>query len=515
MTSMSSVRIVLALLAMAWSPLSVISQPPDSFPPVPKTVDKDTPFVTLQNGESEVTCLAFAPDGKILATGDTKGLVRLWEFPSGKELLHVEEAHSVRYLAIPADGKSLVVVHDSEKRREITVRVRDLDTCKLISHFAGQEGYVDGITLSPDGKTLATADRDKTVRLWDLKTGKATKELTVEDNPLRICYSSDGKTLFIGFSGRHLIAWELTKDKSETLLEFPIMDQSLARGVTELGTTGGGNMISLSGTDSLMMWARNNEKWLPSFRANPRAFWYGQSWGRSWFSADGYNMATHYQGGNGSITLIEAGTGLSRLEWSLGSERFFDCAFSPDGRYLAVAEGKSVKIWKLTAPDADQIDVSKLSQADFAALCEDLASDDAKKGFRAVCLLATAPKRTLLMIKERLSLAKILEAGAVEKGLPGLIAALDDDHFETREKASVELASYGRLAETSLKQASESKSVEVRRRVKILLAHLEDDPQYVDYLRALRAAEVLSRIDSPEARELLKAIRSTRRNLTN
>jgi WD40 repeat protein len=500
MTSRNSVRILLAVLGLAWSPLTVISQTVDPFPAVPKTDDKDAPFVILQNGESDVTCLAFAPDGKRLATGDDKGIVRLWEFPSGKELLRIEEKQPVRSLAFPTVGKSLVAVHSSPDGKRQVVRVRDLDTCKLNSSFSWPEGSVHATAFSPDGKTLTTADYDKTVRIWDLKTGKATKELTLEENSIRICYSSDGETLFVVTRDQHrLLAWDLQKDKAECL--------SSRDGIWIVGSTRRGELISGDERGSLIVWKRNRDKWATSLQIYDTPFPQG-------LSEDGYNLAS-YSYRSGSVELIELGTGKSRLSWPVKSADYQKFAFSPEGGYVAIAEGKSVKSWKVTVPDTDRIDVSKLTPSEFAGLWDDLESDDGKAAFRAVCLLATAPKRTLPMIKERLNLAVILETGALEKRVPELIAALDDDHFESREKASYELAIYGRLAETALKQASGSKSVEVRRRAKILLGHLDDDPNYTEYVRALRAAEVLSRIDSPEARELLKAVRSTRRSLMN
>jgi WD40 repeat protein len=501
----SSARIVLAL---ALTPFAVNAQPADPFPPVPKTVDKDAPFLTLQNGEAEVTCLAFTPDGKRLATGDDKGIVRLCEFPGGKELLRIEEKQAVRYLAFPTDGKSLVTVHRSADGKRTVVRVRDLDTCKLNSSFSWPEGSVHEITLSPDGKTLATADFDKTVRIWDIKTGKATKELKLEENSIRICYPSGGETLFIVTQHQHcLLAWDLQDDKSERLLNHTKTVPGATDGIWIVGSTRKGKLISSDGSGSLIIWERNHDKWIASLQLYDISAPEG-------LSEDGYNLAS-YSFRSETVELLELGTGKVRLSWGDKSARFREYPFSPDGRYIAIPEGKTVKILKVTAPDTDRIDVSKLTPSEFAALWDDLSSEDGKAAFRAVCLLTNAPKRTLPMIKERLNLAVILETGAVEKRVPELIAALDDDQFESREKASYELAIYGRLAETALKQASESKSVEVRRRAKILLGHLEDDPKYTEYLRALRAAEVLSRIDSPEARALLKPVRSTRRSLMN
>ncbi len=65
-----------------------------------------------------------------------------------------------------------------------------------ITRWQGHEGVVHQVALSPDGKTLASASIDRTVRLWDLKTGKLLR--TLEGHTTRVMgvvFSPDGKRL--------------------------------------------------------------------------------------------------------------------------------------------------------------------------------------------------------------------------------------------------------------------------------------------------------------------------------
>jgi guanine nucleotide-binding protein subunit beta-2-like 1 protein len=48
------------------------------------------------------------------------------------------------------------------------VKVWNLSNCKLRSNLAGHKGYVNGVTISPDGSLCASGGRDGTAMLWDL-----------------------------------------------------------------------------------------------------------------------------------------------------------------------------------------------------------------------------------------------------------------------------------------------------------------------------------------------------------
>ena len=56
---------------------------------------------------------------------------------------------------------------------DATVRIWDLNTETPRYTLKGHTGWVLSIAWSPDGKTLASGSMDKTVRLWDPKTGKS------------------------------------------------------------------------------------------------------------------------------------------------------------------------------------------------------------------------------------------------------------------------------------------------------------------------------------------------------
>jgi hypothetical protein len=136
-------------------------------------------------------------------------------------------------------------------------------------------------------------------------------------------------------------------------------------------------------------------------------------------------------------------------------------------------------------------------------LWSDLGSDDAAKAYRAIWGFVNASKEAVPFLDKHLAPA----APADPKRVAGLIRDLDDDRIAVRKKATVELGSYGELAEAPLRKALDGKpSLEVRRRLEYLLQRIEQQIVGGESLRAVRAVEALEQMGTAEARRLLEKL---------
>jgi WD40 repeat protein len=120
---------------------------------------ENTPPLRHTNG---VLCMAFSPDGRLLASGGRGGVVNVWDAKSWQLLHELRDfSGSVRSVAFHPNDRRLLAWGSSDA----TVKLWDVTT-KQTHTLHGHKNWVEGVAFSPDGAWLASASLDGTVRIW-------------------------------------------------------------------------------------------------------------------------------------------------------------------------------------------------------------------------------------------------------------------------------------------------------------------------------------------------------------
>lgn len=156
----------------------------------------------LQSDEVLFHSYAITPDGKrIVSVGaiheggryPTRGALRIWDARTLKEIRTIRwpGTEFPRHIRLQADGK-IAVTGDSA-----AVRLWDLEgTEELPSHPLGD---VQALAVSPDGTTIAMANRNGNFDIWEWKTKKAPRRIALGNRDVQsLDFSPDGKTLAVG-----------------------------------------------------------------------------------------------------------------------------------------------------------------------------------------------------------------------------------------------------------------------------------------------------------------------------
>jgi WD40 repeat protein len=138
------------------------------------SADLTQEMAVLWGYHGPVRSVAYAPGGKVLATGSEDGTVKLWDAAAGKERTTLTgHKGKVFAVAFSPDGKLLASgggdwAHPAPPGRPGEVKLWDAATGQELVTLSEPGNVVFAVAFSPDGATLATANYDATAKLWDV-----------------------------------------------------------------------------------------------------------------------------------------------------------------------------------------------------------------------------------------------------------------------------------------------------------------------------------------------------------
>ncbi|MBO1049770.1 MAG: hypothetical protein HEQ10_19610 [Dolichospermum sp. DEX182a] len=277
-----------------------------------------------------VYSLAYSPDGKYLATGDSEGRVQIWNAVTGREILtFVGHSSFVNSVAWSGDGQTL-----ASGSYDKTVKLWDVQSGDCVRTLEGHSSGVRSVAWSGDSLTLASGSDDKTVKLWNVQSGDCVRTLEGHsDWVYSVAWSGDGQTLASGSGDNTVKLWNVqTGDCVRTL-------EGHRSGVRSVAWSGDSlTLASGSGDNTVKLWDIQTGDCVQTLEGHSSVV-NSVAW-----SGDGRTLASGSNDNTVKLWDVQSGECVRTLEGHSDSVR--SVAWSGDSLTLASGSNdNTVKLW--------------------------------------------------------------------------------------------------------------------------------------------------------------------------
>ncbi|WP_051155165.1 NACHT and WD40 repeat domain-containing protein [Anabaena sp. 90] len=283
-----------------------------------------------------VYSVAFSPDGKYLATGDSDDRVQIWNALTGRELLTLV-GHSSGVYSVAWSGDGLTLASGS---RDNTVKLWDMQTGDCVRTLEGHSNWVNSVAWSRDGQTLASGSGDNTVKLWDMQTGDCVRTLEGHSNwVLSVAWSRDGQTLASGSLDNTVKLWDVQSGDCVRTLE------GHSNWVNSVAWSRDGLILaSGSNNNTVKLWDVQSGDCVRTLQGHSHLV-LSLAW-----SGDGLTLASGSKDKTVKLWDVQSGDCVRTLEGH--SHWVMSLAWSGDGQTLASGSNdKTVKLWDVQSGD--------------------------------------------------------------------------------------------------------------------------------------------------------------------
>ena len=242
------------------------------------------------------------------------------------------EGHTSSVLSVSFSGDGKTLASGSEDK---TIKLWNVKTGTEIRTLTGHTDFVLSVSFSSDGKTLASCSRDN-IKLWNVETGVEIRTLSGYTSSFpSVSFSGDGKILASTSGDKMIKLWNVeTGAEIHTLIGH-------TDSVNSVSFSGDGKTLA-SGSDdeTIKLWNVETGCEIRTLSGHKRSVWSVS------FSGDGKTLAS----GSGDCTIkfwnVETGAEIHTLTGH--TEAVSSVSFSDDGKTLASgSEDKTIKLWDL------------------------------------------------------------------------------------------------------------------------------------------------------------------------
>ncbi len=484
-------------------------------------------------------------DAKTLVSASADGKVCYWDLAQRGQIKHlmIRDDDPNRYgpvrnghFLISTDGALLA--GGSEYNNTI-LRLWNLPEGKLLFDFdamrfySGNQSGATPFAFSKDGVKIAGISAAG-LHVWETASGKEYPPLVFEEdknnNPNQGGFNINVASLAFSPNGRFIAASRQYYSNNQQQSDFSLWDlEKKARlNYLRLPFTGTSQMICMAPNSKSVAVPQNDRTLLLYKTSNGKEFQrltgpVTPNAGNNMptaiaFSPDGRLLAGVYShfsvvttplpgGGARStsvqsnrIVLWEIASGTVRMEFDLQAMPILCLTFSPDGKTLITGgQDATLVAWDLEGKTPTPF----AGGGELEDAWKDLINKDGKKVYQErMRRFVASPNLAIPFLAEKLVPIKTVEIN--KDDVKKWVSELDDADFPTRNKANRALEALGDAVEADILKALEkAESLETQRRLQNLIAVMKAKLLTEDQMRHVRVVEILERIGSKEARELL------------
>ncbi|CAI7609051.1 unnamed protein product [Penicillium glandicola] len=162
-------------------------------------------LLSIEGHAAEVCSVTFSPDGRWLASASGDHTIKIWD-PATGLCLQILEGHSSAILSVTftLDGQQLASASSDH-----TIKIWDPATGMCLQTLKGHSMTVWSVVFGPDARQLVSASRDGTIKIWDVAMGVCLKTLVGHGSDVNsVIFTPDGSQLVSASDDRSIKIWD-------------------------------------------------------------------------------------------------------------------------------------------------------------------------------------------------------------------------------------------------------------------------------------------------------------------